>query len=216
MAADSTQQKILDSAERLFGEYGIGATSLRSIIADADVNIAAIHYHFGSKDELVREVFGRRINEVNEVRLSNLQVLREKYSGSSVPVEELFRAFLAPAVALTRDESRGGLSFARLVARAHAETDAAVQAVLFSELKTVLEQYLGELEKSATHLTLNERRMRMLFAAGAMVQTMLLPLRPDFMEHFFEGDLSQESMIENLVRFCTVGMESGSLNEAGR
>ncbi len=208
MAADSTQQRILDSAEKLFGEHGIAATSLRSIIADADVNIAAIHYHFGSKDELVKEVFGRRINQVNEARLRNLAQLRAKFTDTPVPVSDLFRAFLTPAVALTQDPARGGLSFARLVARAHAETDAAVQSVLFHELKTVLEQYLSELGRSAPHVSESERRMRMLFSAGAMVQTMLLPLRQDFLNHFFDAKMSQEEIIESLVTFCTVGMQS--------
>ena len=46
-----TKQKILDAAEQLIAEQGYAATSLRQIIAEAGVNLASIHYHFGSKDD---------------------------------------------------------------------------------------------------------------------------------------------------------------------
>ena len=55
-----TQDKILDTAERLIGEQGYAATSLRQIIAEAGVNLAAVHYHFGSKEELLDAVVMRK------------------------------------------------------------------------------------------------------------------------------------------------------------
>ena len=67
-----TRQKLLDTAERMFAEQGYGAVSLRQIIADAEVNLAAIHYHFGSKQELLDEVIMRRAGPVNRERLARL------------------------------------------------------------------------------------------------------------------------------------------------
>ena len=67
-----TRRKLLDTAERLFAEQGYGAVSLRQIIADAEVNLAAIHYHFGSKQELLDEVIMRKAGPVNLERLARL------------------------------------------------------------------------------------------------------------------------------------------------
>ena len=67
-----TKEKILDTAERLIGEQGYAATSLRQIIAEAGVNLAAVHYHFGSKEDLLDAVVVRKAGPVNEARLARL------------------------------------------------------------------------------------------------------------------------------------------------
>ena len=64
-----TRDLLLDTAERLFAEHGIDATSLRTITSEAAANLAAVHYHFGSKDGLIQEVFARRFDPLNEDRL---------------------------------------------------------------------------------------------------------------------------------------------------
>src|SRR5258705_154411 len=73
-----TKRRILDSAERLFAEHGVDATSLRSIIEDARVNLAAIHYHYHSKQDLLDAVLMRRLEPVNQLRLEMLDSCGEK------------------------------------------------------------------------------------------------------------------------------------------
>ena len=68
-----TKEKILDTAERLIGERGYAATSLRHIIAQAGVNLAAVHYHFGSKEGLLDAVVERKAAPVNQARLAWLE-----------------------------------------------------------------------------------------------------------------------------------------------
>ena len=69
MASTDTKDRILDSAEGLFAKRGFASTSLRNVIAEAGVNLAAVHYHFGSKEELIRAVFARRFEPINRERL---------------------------------------------------------------------------------------------------------------------------------------------------
>src|SRR5437867_10382410 len=70
--SSATKGRILDAGEELFMEHGFEATTLRQITAAADVNLAAVHYHFGSKEELFHAVLARRLDPMNQERLSLL------------------------------------------------------------------------------------------------------------------------------------------------
>ena len=74
----ATKDRILDAAESLFMEHGFEATSLRSITAAADVNLAAVNYHFGSKEELFQAVLTRRLDPMNQERLDLLTALERE------------------------------------------------------------------------------------------------------------------------------------------
>ncbi|MGH9558898.1 MAG: TetR/AcrR family transcriptional regulator [Bryobacteraceae bacterium] len=86
-----TKTKILDAAEKLFGENGFDATSLRDITQAADVNLAAVNYHFQSKDSLIDAVIARRIEPVNRQRLALLDA-----AGPDPTVEQILIAFFEP------------------------------------------------------------------------------------------------------------------------
>src|SRR5271154_4053520 len=86
-----TKSRILDAAEKLFGLNGFDATSLRDIPAEADVNLAAVNYHFQSKESLIDAVIARRIEPINEQRCSMLES-----AGPNPSVEQILIAFLAP------------------------------------------------------------------------------------------------------------------------
>src|SRR5882762_6734178 len=88
-----TKTRILDSAEKLFGMSGFEGTSLRDITAEAEVNLAAVNYHFQSKDSLMEAVICRRIEPVNRRRLELLEA-----TGDNPTVEQILRAFLVPVI----------------------------------------------------------------------------------------------------------------------
>jgi len=91
-----TRERIMATAELLFAADGFDASSLRRITLEAGVNLAAVNYHFGSKDELLREILERRIVPLNERRLAMLQDFREKSAGLPLTIEKIFEAFLVP------------------------------------------------------------------------------------------------------------------------
>src|SRR5271167_2773804 len=86
-----TKTRILDTAEKLFGDKGFDTTSLRDITAEAEVNLAAVNYHFQTKDSLIDAVIGRRIAPVNRRRLEMLAA-----AGPNPSVEQIVEAFVAP------------------------------------------------------------------------------------------------------------------------
>src|SRR3546814_15017276 len=75
----STKDRILGAAEELFAQHGFAGTSLRQVTSRADVNIAAVNYHFGSKENLVNEVFRRRMDEMSARRLKRLAEAVEQH-----------------------------------------------------------------------------------------------------------------------------------------
>ena len=77
MASDQTRSAILAAAERLYADRGFGDVTLRDIVAEANVNLAAVNYHFGSKDELIAELFVTRSIQTNRERLNELKAAEE-------------------------------------------------------------------------------------------------------------------------------------------
>src|SRR5690349_7711707 len=108
-----TKTRILDAAEQLFMEHGFEATSLRSLTAAAGVNLAAVNYHFGSKEELFQAVLTRRLDPMNQERIELLERVEREAGGKPSTVEKILFAMLIPALRLARDEERGGKNFLR-------------------------------------------------------------------------------------------------------
>jgi AcrR family transcriptional regulator len=97
MPSDRTRTAILAAAERLYADRGFGDVTLRDIVAAADVNLAAVNYHFGSKDELIAELFVTRSLALNRERLSELKAAEEVRSGRA-PIEAVLRALVGPTL----------------------------------------------------------------------------------------------------------------------
>src|SRR5258708_40373917 len=125
VAADATsadtKARILDAAEHLFMEHGFEATSMRQLTSAAGVNLAAVNYHFGSKEELFQAVLTRRLDPMNQERIELLQKVEREAGGKPLSCEKILFAMLIPALRLARDQRRGGQHILPLVRRAAAE-----------------------------------------------------------------------------------------------
>src|SRR6478672_11223617 len=97
MASDQTRTSILAAAERLYAERGFGDVTLRDIVAEAGVNLAAVNYHFGSKDELIAELFVTRSIATNRERLRELKAAEEE-GGGRAPIEVILHALVGPTL----------------------------------------------------------------------------------------------------------------------
>jgi AcrR family transcriptional regulator len=97
MASDHTRSAILAAAERLYADRGFGDVTLRDIVAAADVNLAAVNYHFGSKDELIAELFVTRSLALNRERLRELKAAEEK-GGGTADISDVLRALVGPTL----------------------------------------------------------------------------------------------------------------------
>src|SRR5258706_5167560 len=107
MSAD-TKTRILDAAEQLFMEHGFEATSMRQLTSAAGVNLAAVNYHFGSKEELFQAVLTRRLDPMNQERIELLQKVEREAGGKPLSCENVLFAMLIPALRPSRDQPLRG------------------------------------------------------------------------------------------------------------
>ena len=121
MASDQTRTAILAAAERLYADRGFGDVTLRDIVAAANVNLAAVNYHFGSKDELIAELFVTRSLATNRERLNELKAAEEK-GGGRAGIDEIMRALVGPTLRGCLGPDREGSTAARFMIRASIES----------------------------------------------------------------------------------------------
>src|SRR4051794_28297309 len=95
-----TRTRILNAAEELFMQHGFEGTSMRLLTATAGVNLAAVNYHFGSKDALIEALFRRRLDPMNGARIAELDRLEAESSGRPPAADAIIRAFVGPSLRL--------------------------------------------------------------------------------------------------------------------
>ena len=157
-----TKQKILDTAERLIAEQGYAATSLRHIIGEAGVNLAAVHYHFGSKEELLDELILRKAAAVNGKRLALLEQFEAQAGGGPVAVEKVLAAFFEPMI----EAGSRNPQFVRLMGRMQSE--GLIPAIVAKHFHPTFARFLQALRRSLPHLPEAELHSRLQFMLGAM------------------------------------------------
>ncbi len=164
----STKDRILGAAEELFAQFGFTGTSLRQVTSRADVNIAAVNYHFGSKENLVNEVFRRRMDDMSAQRLGALKTAMEQHPGE---LEPILAAFVQPALAMAQDRHGGG-AFVRVVARAYAEKNDRLRKFLSDHYGHVLREFGKAIAACVPDLSKEELYWRLDFLAGALTYAM--------------------------------------------
>lgn len=162
-----TRERILDAAERLFMAHGYEGTSMRQITGDAAVNLAAVNYHFGSKESLMQEVFRRRLDWLNEERLRVLDEMERAAAGKPLKPSQIVDGFFGTLLRLADDDQRGGIVFLRLLGRTHTEPSEFIRAFLADEYAGVMERYKQALFRALPDVPRAEIVWRFHFMLGA-------------------------------------------------
>jgi len=174
---NSTRERILSSA----------------ITAMARVNLAAVNYHFGSKEALIEAVYERRLEPLNKARLRNLRTLKKQYGDEKIPIEEVIEAFVMPLVEISdTGDSRQTMNILRLIGRTYSEAAKQFRKLFAESYHSVLEQYQEVLAKSLPKLSSEEINWRLQFTIGAMSHS--------FVESELLGLLSGEDVTPDLIK----------------
>jgi AcrR family transcriptional regulator len=166
----STKTKILNAAELLFADKGFNGTSLREITSHAEVNLAAVNYHFGSKKELIKAVMSRYMNELSPRLESALYSLC--HNELQPTLIEVFSAFLEPLLHLNSVKDNGTSTFLQLLGRGFTDNQGFLRWFLTTQYPGVFTNFTQAVHKAYPELSTEEMFWRLHFTMGTIVFTM--------------------------------------------
>jgi AcrR family transcriptional regulator len=190
-----TKTRILDEAEKLFGQNGFNATSLRDITAAAGVNLAAVNYHFQSKDSLIEAVIARRVTPLNQKRLAMLDA-----AGPNPSVEQILIAFLGPIFEYEISPT--------VIGQILAAPDVFVTQLFKKHMIVLAERFREALKKALPDLPNEELMWRIHFTAGAMSNVLA---RGHLLPEMTNGQCDptdRQAVLARLVTFAAAGFRA--------
>jgi AcrR family transcriptional regulator len=215
MRRPDTKEVILDTAERLFAERSYASVSLREITAEAGVNLAAVNYHFGSKDALLLAVFKRRAVDLNRERLNLLREAEARAGGGPAPLCEIIHALVCPPIRWTQQPGSGQSVFIQFMGRARTDGTPEMRALMDKDVGH-LHPFVNSLARTLPDLPKEEVCWRLHFTLALMHYT-ITDLRR--LEAISGGgcDLRDtEALIARMVAFAVAGFEAPARTGAVR
>lgn len=206
MTAEKTRQAILDATEELLAHDGFAAMSLRALTTRASVNLAAVHYHFGSKEEVTKSALKRRIAPINEQRLQQLDEVEAHEQPPAL--RDVLRTFLAPVLLLAQTDD--GARACRMFGRLLAEHPPFLRPWLTEHFRPVLQRYGQAFARTRPDLSPSQVLWRLHFVVGAMTHTLL---HAELLHVVSEGlcESADGDPLEQLLTFCVGGFAAAPL-----
>jgi AcrR family transcriptional regulator len=167
-----TRTRILDAAEELFMQHGFEGTSMRMLTAQAGANLAAVNYHFGSKDALIEAVFRRRLDPMNTARMQEIDRLEKEAAGRPLSPETIIRAFVGASLRMIEDVKEGGRNFSRLLGRTYTDPQKQIRSLIGQLYAPVMARYKAAFERALPQMPVDDLVWRMHFMFGTLAYTL--------------------------------------------
>jgi len=214
MLPASTKDRILDAAEILFASEGYHCTSLRALTREAGVNLAAVSYHFGSKEALVEALLERRLHPLNRERERRLdQVLENARNAGTLPdVGEILRAFLEPTLSF-RESGRGPRHFVTFIGRILIEPDDILRRLFLQRIRPLFGRFYLAMRSALPQVSAQQVFMRLQLTLGMVSHAMCSIERfsgkaPEFpLPEGVTPVASGQELCELIVAFARPGLE---------
>lgn len=189
-------------------QHGFEATSMRALTAKAHVNLAAVNYHFGSKDALIEAVFRRRLDPMNAARIAELDRLEKEAGGRALTPEAIIRAFIGESLRMIED-AKGGRNFIRLLGRTYTEPAKNVRVLIGQLYAPAMERYKGALERALPGMPREELVWRMHFMFGTLAYTLAATDTVQLIAGCKPEDRYDARLLEErLTAFLTAGLKA--------
>ena len=198
-----TKTRILDVAERFFGERGYGGTSLRAITTAARVHVGSVNYHFGSKHGLLKAVMERRIVPVNRERLNRLDQLEASADGAAA-LDDIVDAFFIPLFLFYQDTSRSGPYGLQLFARILTEPKPEIISGILGRYEEIARRFTTALIRALPHLAAEEVFWRYQFMVGSIFYG---SARTGWIERISDGRCSSRD-IQQMMQQMRIGFDA--------
>jgi AcrR family transcriptional regulator len=212
--SQDTKNRLLDSAEALLAEQGIGHTSLRQITEKAGVNLALVKYHFGSKEELVAATLERRLAPINATRLRLLAEVEAEHPTGVLPLEKVLTALIRPAVELGLNGGEVGRRFLKLFGRLFSEPAESMN-LMRRQMGLMIKHFDAAFARALPELTDADMAWRKIASLGVVQHSLLmlsmmdeLPLHLRLPIKILKGAPKPERVLAQLVAFSAAGMRA--------
>lgn len=176
MTKASVREALLGSAIKLFSSKGYDAVSLREIAKAAHANVGSLSYHFGSKSALLREIYQRHTEPMNNRRMELLGEARRLQN----PEERLMaivRAYVVPAFSSSSDHDGGGAEFTRMRAILSAEGNEDARGIIAGAFDSTSHAFLDALADCLPGAPREGLIWRSHFLLGALYYALINPER---------------------------------------
>ena len=161
-----TRKRLLEATEWLFIESGYEAMSLRHITARAGANLAAVNYHFGSKEALMHEVLSQRLDRLNRERLQLLSACEQQHAAELNTAAVLAMLFI-PAFRLSHGDASGP-AFMRLLGRVYSDPSPFIRSYLEAHYRPISGRFFEAFSRTLPALPRPELGLRLHFALKAL------------------------------------------------
>lgn len=199
-----TKTKILDAAEKLFAERGFSETSLRLITSKAEVNLASVNYHFGSKRELIRAVLARYLDLFMPAASNAIAELQQQHPNASLT--DIFSALVSPLLTLNSIRAGGTRTFLQLLGRGYIESQGHLRWFITSHYGEHLQSFVTAVQTSVPTISRADIFWRLHFTLGTVVFTMA---SADALIDIAAADFDEKNNIETVIRKVIPYIASG-------
>jgi AcrR family transcriptional regulator len=172
-SVEDTKARLIEAAVKLFADRGFDAVSLSDITKAAKANIAAVNYHFGSKEQLIREAFHAVATPFNTHRLAALDRYEADPGPNGFDAEGVVRVYVNSAIDLTRRGQGLGRYYNRFAFLFYALRQPFVDDILANETDRVALRFIDALSRAMPHLARGDIIWRHHFMAGSTIYILL-------------------------------------------
>lgn len=205
---EDPRERILLAAQDVFLEQGFELATVREITLRAAVNVSAINYYFGSKDELLAAVLDRIMQPYTEARVEALAAAEANAAPEPVPLAIIVEALVRPMVTLSRDED-GARPLTRLIQQIRARPSEGTKRFFVSRVDPAVFLFINAFQRSLPHLSRADVFWRYNFAIGAVMQVLIDSDPATHRLKQLSGNLcdtgSDEQIIAELIAFVSGG-----------
>jgi AcrR family transcriptional regulator len=214
----ATREALMNAAEKLFAEFGVEGTSVRDITTAAGANLGAINYHFGSKDQLVMDVFARRLQPLNRERLDRLDALEKSAGKRKLKLESIIEALVRPVVehreALSDDEH----AFMQVICRCFHEPNPKLKAFVEQQFQEIASRFDAAVLRAIPGLPPGELYWRIQFVFGALHHGLEMWMRVEKLPrpnpNIRPIPLDREGFIQRITAFVSAGLAASAQKPA--
>lgn len=200
-----TKTKILNAAELLFADKGFSGTSLREITSIAEVNLAAVNYHFGSKKELIKALMKRYLDELTPSLVKSLKDILE--SNEEKNLEDVFSAFVDPLLSLNELRENGTSNFLQLLGHSYTDSQGFLRWFITTNYPGIIDNFTAAVHKVYPELSSEEIFWRLHFTMGTAVFTMSsTEALIDIASNDFGLTLDVADVIKRIIPYVAAGV----------